>query len=90
MYNLFHMYMCFFFRDLKPSNIAVIKEVYDSENALAKFELELETALDLGCTIIVIEPERLAEETTHWIAIGNVLHKIAVGSGLISVITGYK
>ncbi|GBP80267.1 hypothetical protein EVAR_90686_1 [Eumeta japonica] len=34
--------------DLKPSSVAIIREVYDSENAHLKFELELERALEAG------------------------------------------
>ncbi|XP_077298126.1 transmembrane protein Pmi [Arctopsyche grandis] len=74
--------------DLRSSNVAVIREVYDSENFLVKFEMELEHALEAGCAVIVIEPERLAEVTQRWIIVGNALHKIAVYSGIASIITG--
>lgn len=50
--------------------------------------MELERALEAGCAIIVIEPERLAEETSRWIIVGNVLHKLAVYSGITSIATG--
>ncbi|KAL4710755.1 hypothetical protein ACJJTC_004400 [Scirpophaga incertulas] len=75
-------------RDLKPSSVAIIREVYDSENAHIKFELELERALEAGVSIIVIEPEPLGEETARWIYVGNILHKISVYSGFCSIVSG--
>ncbi|PSN41083.1 Transmembrane protein 11 [Blattella germanica] len=74
---------------LDPSQIAIIREVYDSENAHETFELELERALDAGCSIIVVEPSRLGDETARWIAVGNCLHKTAVLSGLGAIVTGF-
>ncbi|RVE48174.1 hypothetical protein evm_007234 [Chilo suppressalis] len=71
--------------DLKPSSVAIIREVYDSENAHIKFEMELERALEAGVRVIVIEPEPLGEETARWIYVGNLLHKISVYSGLCSI-----
>lgn len=50
--------------------------------------MELEHALEAGCAVIVIEPDRLAEVTQRWIIVGNALHKIAVYSGIASIITG--
>jgi hypothetical protein len=82
-YNKFH-----FNRDLDPSKIAIIREVYDSENAHETFELELERALEAGCSIIVVEPSRLGDETARWIAVGNCLHKTAVLSALGAIATG--
>lgn len=53
--------------------------------------MELEKALDGCCAIIVIEPSQLGDETARWITAGNVLHKIAVISGLSSIVAGqYK
>ncbi|KAG7307607.1 hypothetical protein JYU34_007829 [Plutella xylostella] len=74
--------------DLKRSSVAIIREVYDSENAHIKFEMELERALEAGVSVIVIEPEPLGEETARWIFIGNVLHQASVYSGLISLAAG--
>lgn len=68
--------------------MAVIREVYDSEYAHQAFALELERALDASCTIIVIEPTQLGDETARWISVGNCLHKTAVLSGLGSIVTG--
>ncbi|KAJ4434786.1 hypothetical protein ANN_23357 [Periplaneta americana] len=75
-------------RDLDPSKIAVIREVYDSENAYETFELELERALEAGCSIIVVEPSKLGDETARWIAVGNCLHKTAVLSGIGAIAIG--
>ncbi|CAK1581913.1 unnamed protein product [Parnassius mnemosyne] len=74
--------------DLKPSSVAIIREVYDSENAHIKFEMELERALEAGVRVIVIEPEPLGEETARWIYVGNLLHKVSVYSGLCSITSG--
>ncbi|CAH1646076.1 unnamed protein product [Spodoptera littoralis] len=74
--------------DLKPSSVAIIREVYDSENAHIKFEMELERALEAGVSVIVIEPEPLGEETARWIYVGNLLHKVSVYSGLCSITSG--
>lgn len=70
-----------------PTNpkTAIIKEVYDGDNSPEVFEQELEKALDNDCEIIIIEPARLGDETAHWIKFGNVLHKIAVYSGISSI-----
>lgn len=77
-----------FSSDLKPSSVAIIREVYDSENAHIKFEMELERALEAGVSVIVIEPEPLGEETARWIYVGNLLHEVAVYSGLCSIASG--
>lgn len=77
-----------FSSDLKPSSVAIIREVYDSENAHIKFEMELERALEAGVSVIVIEPEPLGEETARWIYVGNLLHKVSVYSGLCSIASG--
>jgi len=75
-------------RPLYSTNVAVIREVYDSEFAHQDFAVELERALDAGCSIIVIEPTQLGEETARWIYVGNCLHKTAVLSGLGALVTG--
>src|SRR5438034_621621 len=68
--------------------IAIIREIYDGENAHETFENELERALDACCVTIVIEPTKLGEETARWIAVGNCLHKTAVLSGFGSIVSG--
>lgn len=75
-------------RLLHPSNTAVIREVYDSEYSQQYFSMELEKALESCCSIIVIEPNPLGEETARWITFGNYLHKTAVISGVTSIISG--
>lgn len=37
---------------------------------------------------IIIEPQRLGDETARWIRVGNCLHKTAVASGLVSIVCG--
>lgn len=75
-------------REYYPSDIAIIREVYDSENAHEAFGEELERALEAGCKIIIVEPSRLGDETARWISVGNCLHKTAVISGLGAIFTG--
>lgn len=75
-------------RDYGSSGTAIIREVYDSENAHEAFGEELERALEAGCQMIIIEPSRLGDETARWIAVGNCLHKTAVVAGLGSIFTG--
>ncbi|XP_070515255.1 transmembrane protein 11 homolog, mitochondrial [Cardiocondyla obscurior] len=72
----------------ESSNVAIIREVYDSENAHETFEYELERALESECSLIVIEPSKLGDETSRWIAVGNCLHKTAALSGLAAIATG--
>ncbi|KAL3282580.1 hypothetical protein HHI36_005755 [Cryptolaemus montrouzieri] len=74
---------------LHPSNVVVIREVYDSEYSHHGFSMELEKALDARCSVIVIEPTQLGDETARWISFGNCLHKTAVISGLTSIVTGF-
>ncbi|XP_014259079.1 transmembrane protein 11 homolog, mitochondrial [Cimex lectularius] len=74
--------------ELDPADSAIIKEVYDNENAHETFGDELERALELGYRIIIIEPPRLGDETARWITVGNCLHKTAVISGLGAVLFG--
>lgn len=50
--------------------------------------MELERALEAGVSVIVIEPETLGEETVRWIFVGNILHEVAVYSGLCSIASG--
>ena len=38
------------------SDLIVIREIYDSENAQEIFEIELERAIQSGCKTIIIEP----------------------------------
>lgn len=74
---------------LPQSSIEVIREVYDSEYSQHGFSLELEKALDAKCSIIVIEPTQLGDETARWIRFGNYLHKTAVVTGLGSIVSGF-
>lgn len=64
----------------------IISEVYDGDSD--GFELQLDNALDENYKIIIIEPNKLGDETTRWIACGNWIHKVAVTSGLGSIFVG--
>ncbi|CAH0558225.1 unnamed protein product [Brassicogethes aeneus] len=76
-------------RSLHSTNVAVIREVYDSEYSQHNFSMELEKALDRKCCVIVIEPSQLGDETARWISFGNCLHKTAVISGFTSIVSGF-
>lgn len=69
----------------QPGGTAVIREVYDNDNAHEMFAEQLERALEASVQIIIIEPPRLSDETARWIAVGNCLHKTAVVAGLTSI-----
>lgn len=68
-------------------DLAIIREIYDGENAHEAFENELERALETNCECIVIEPSKLGEETARWISVGNCLHKTAIMSGFGSILS---
>lgn len=72
---------------LEFMNLAIIREIYDGENAHEVFENELDRAIETKCSTIVIEPTKLGEQTARWISIGNCLHKTAVLSGFGSLIS---
>lgn len=76
-----------FFRE-SSGELAVIREVYDSNSAHETFEIELERALEAGVLTIIIEPTTLGDETARWISVGNCLHKTAVLAGIGSIISG--
>ena len=61
----------------------------DDEDEEDEFlEEQLEDALDDKLQYIIIEPERIGNETTKWIQLGNFLHKTGVLTGLSSFIVG--
>lgn len=72
----------------RDGNVAIIREIYDSENANETFEYELERALESECSLIVIEPSKLGDETSRWITVGNCLHKTAALSGAAAILAG--
>ncbi|CAG9768297.1 unnamed protein product [Ceutorhynchus assimilis] len=76
-------------RPWHASNVAIIREVYDGPDSQEFFAMELEKYLHNCCSIIVIEPSQLGDETARWISAGNILHKIAVISGFSSLVTGF-
>ncbi|KAF0032561.1 hypothetical protein F2P81_014851 [Scophthalmus maximus] len=65
----------------------IVHEIYNGENAQDQFEYELEQALEAQYKYIVIEPTRIGDETARWITVGNCLHKTAVLSGTICLLT---
>lgn len=52
------------------------------------FETQLDIALEESYKIIIIEPSKLGDETTRWIAVGDWIHKVAMCSGLGSITIG--
>ena len=79
----------FYYRGGGPPECVIIREVYETEDTLEEFEIELDRALDADAKTIVIEPIKLGEETARWIRLGNWLHKSAVISGTICLIGVY-
>jgi len=73
----------------KSPTFHIIREVYDSSNSHERFEAELDKALDRKVDYIIIEPPRLGDETGRWITVGNYLHKTAVASGILSLISTF-
>lgn len=71
----------------KSTTTQVIREVYEGDEH-DTFEIELEKALEAKVKYIIIEPQRLGDETARWIRVGNCLHKTAVVSGLASIVCG--
>lgn len=71
----------------KSTTTQVIREVYEGDEH-DTFENELEKALEAKVKYIIIEPQRLGDETARWIRVGNCLHKTAVVSGLASIVCG--
>jgi len=68
-----------------PLTIAVIQEVYNGKDALEKFEQDFERALEDSYQVIIIEPNRLGDETATWIAVGDCLHRTAYLAGIGSL-----
>lgn len=75
------------FSEDKSQSTQVIREVYEGDEH-ETFENELEKALEAKVKYIIIEPQRLGDETARWIRVGNCLHKTAVVSGLASIVCG--
>ncbi|RWS22857.1 hypothetical protein B4U80_00135 [Leptotrombidium deliense] len=71
------------------SSIAIIREIYNGVNAHELFETELEKALDAACETIVIEPQRLGEETARYLYVGDCLHKTVLVTGLASIVSAH-
>lgn len=63
----------------------IIREIYENENSIETFLIQLERALHRRYECIVIEPKRLAEETGRWIMLGNILSRLSLLSGAASI-----
>jgi Mitochondrial morphogenesis regulator len=74
--------------ELKSPTVHLIREIYDGEHAHESFILDLDRALTEKFDYIIIEPAKVADETSRWIMVGNCLHKTAVLSGLASAASG--
>lgn len=81
------IFFCFCPFSENSLTIQVIREVYEGDEQ-ETFETELEKALESKVNYIIIEPQRLGDETARWITVGNCLHKTAVLSGLASIVCG--
>lgn len=89
MFLFFFLYfsICLKRSEVKSTTIQVIREVYEGDEH-ERFEAELEKALEAKVNYIIIEPQRLGDETARWITVGNCLHKTAVFSGIASIVCG--
>lgn len=86
-FNIFFFFIFVYYSELKSPTIQVIREVYEGDEH-DTFEAELEKALEAKINYIIIEPQRLGDETSRWITVGNCLHKTAVTTGIASIICG--
>lgn len=66
----------------------MIKEIYDDPDSYEKFIAQLDKALYEHYETIIIEPQKVGDETARWIRVGNCLHKTAFVSGLGSIAFG--
>lgn len=82
------MFDPFTFSEIKSPTVHLIREIYDGENAHENFISDLDRALVEKFDYIIIEPVKLADETSRWIMVGSCLHKTAVLSGLGSIAAG--
>ena len=80
--------MFFYRRKESQDHYAIIREIYENDNASEYFENELEQALDNEVNYIIIEPSKLGEETARWITVGNCLHKTSVVAGAAGMTAG--
>ncbi|RWS10452.1 transmembrane protein 11: mitochondrial-like isoform X1 [Dinothrombium tinctorium] len=69
--------------------MAVIREIYNGVNAHELLESELEKALEAECDTIVIEPQRLGEETARYLYVGDCLQKTVLVAGVGSIVSAH-
>lgn len=69
---------------IRPQDVHIIHEIYDHYNTIGHEQSlqQLDLALEANAPIIIIEPIRLGDETSRWIAVGNFLHKSTVLAGI--------
>jgi hypothetical protein len=63
----------------------LIREIYENDDAHEHFIAELDKALIESVDFIIIEPNKLGDETARWILVGNCLGKTAIVTGLASL-----
>ena len=66
----------------------IVREVYENDSAVQRFENELDVALDRGYEVIVIEPSRVGKETARWISVGRWLRYTAMTSAVSCLVIG--
>jgi len=76
-------------RQLSSTDVAVVREVYDSDNSEDMFRMELERALEVGCRTIIIEPSRLAMETRRWIVAGEYIRTTSAVAGCATFVIDF-
>jgi Mitochondrial morphogenesis regulator len=74
--------------ELKSPTIHLIREIYETDYAHEHFIAELDKALLDKVDYIIIEPNKLGDETARWILVGNCLSKTSIISGLASLAAG--
>jgi len=70
------------------ARVRIVPEMFNDYNQIGYKQAlaELDSAFDERCSVIVIEPMNLGDQTTRWIRIGNGLHKTSVICGGVSSI----
>lgn len=80
---------CSRFSELKSPTVHLIREIYETDDAHEHFIAELDKALIEKVDYIIIEPNKLGDETARWILVGNCLSKTSIAAGIASVALNY-
>ncbi|CAG9800575.1 unnamed protein product [Chironomus riparius] len=75
--------------ELKSPIVHLIREIYETDDAHEHFIAELDKALIEKVDYIIIEPNKLGDETARWILVGNCLSKTSIVTGLASIAANY-